>query len=172
MRKATIYASKTGVEIYEGYHEKEKKKVKVKEGRVILRAFRMEDPIHFKIKMTPQEAFYLALLIEKALKKGETVKALYHKFPTKNGEVSSWVNIEPFKKGDKHYIAIVVARDAGDKKPTAINVPMTAADALYLAHFLKQLSYEMSYQNIEVIEDADEVADASEEGFEEVVSEF
>ncbi|WP_457601581.1 hypothetical protein [Hydrogenivirga sp.] len=167
MRKVTIYASKTGVEITPATAEKKKGDRKVKSGRVRVRAFHLEngsDPVY--VFLTPQEGHKLGRYLEgiTTLKEAKRLKVIIHKTEKKGSESLSTIEVERWESKDKKKsgYALIVQRDKN-----TINVPMDKDTALYLADFLKALAIEQSWEKSYKMEETAEEEEVAEEVVEE-----
>ncbi|NPA32128.1 MAG: hypothetical protein GXO04_00720 [Aquificae bacterium] len=158
-RKLTLYAAKTGIEVY----PTEVARKKAREGAVGIRAFSMEKREEVKMRMPPYEAYGLALAIERLARKEEGKETFsYHRFTTEEGEFYSKLSLERFTRNSKGFIALVLERGKEKSKDEKrrINVPLSLQQALFLAYFLKNLAYEQSYE--EPLEEPEEVLEPLE----------
>ena len=164
MKKATIYASKTGVEFTPATVVKGNGSRELKTGRIKIRAFSMEEKGKMVyVFLTPMEAHKLGRYLEgiTTLSEAKKLKPIIHKLEKDGEETVSTVEVERWvsKDGKKSGYAIVVSRDK-----ESINIPMDKDTVLYLADFLKALSIEQSWEQVRKIEKAgEEVEEVAED---------
>lgn len=132
-----VYSDKAGFEVGPG--EKPDK------GSVRWRFFLLEAPRDGKTTqarfiMEPHEAFKAALLIDKIARTGGKER-ITHKFKGNDGEVTSDLVIEKWERGNKGGYAFAYSRG----KDVFINVPVEAHVFLWLAAYLRQLSFQEAW---------------------------
>jgi len=164
MKGWTVYASKTGVEVRAARREREFEhsgvKYKNKEGRVVLRFFKMEDnKVSIRFILNPVEAHKLARYCKHVAvnKPGKKIQVLIHKYE-KQGEggteeVTTRVYVEHWKnqKSGKEGFALVLSQKGGEN--TDINVALDKDTLLYLADLLHHLSMEQSWWSVAKVEE-------------------
>jgi len=180
MKGATIYASKTGLEIKAVTREKQKGDYKEKSGGIVLRFFQKEkNGKSIKFVCKPIEIHKLSRTIKAVIKKKpeKPVVVLFHKYEkTQDGkktEVKTTLKLEYWKSkdGKKEGFAIILHQQNGGE--VTINVPMDKDTFLYVSDLLHHLSMEQSWWTVTKVEEGagKEVVeeDSPSEELEEVV---
>lgn len=130
--KFTMYARNTGMEI--APYEK-RQEGKPREGRILLRFFRMEGgSSQLRFIVEPWEGFELSRIIEAVSREGGK-QSLTHRFEGGGGEVVTKLSVEKYERNGKGGQALSIQR--GDD---TINVPVALGQFLYAGEFLRRLS--------------------------------
>jgi hypothetical protein len=128
----TMFAKSAGVEI--GPFEK-KQEGKPREGRILLRFFRMESGAQqLRFIAEPCECFEISRMISKVYREGGK-ETFTHKFESSGGEIITKLTVEKFERNHKTGYALILQR--GDD---SINVSANVGHFLYAAEFLRHLS--------------------------------
>ena len=152
MKGWTVYAKSTGVEVRGATREKEFEhngvKYKNKEGRIVLRFFKMEDnKVSIRFILNPVEAHKLARYCKHVAvnKPGKKLQVLIHKYEKQQEEITTRLYVEHWKnqKSGKEGFALILSQKNGEN--TDINVPVDKDTLLYVADLLHHLSMEQSW---------------------------